>query len=242
MRDEAEKRIGHLYPKVKVTPEMVAERPDSAPYKGRELTVVAWLWARTVKSPNPAFAQVDVPLVSTFMLSAKAGKEAYVEPVVTGDSYLFTVKVGKPESADLSDFFYLWLRRALKQVFPNLFDTLAVPVEKMKMELLRVRFDEQVRTEKRKSAGMAIETQVQAGLKPWREVVNPHRDVASGKYQQAEFAADLWQVHVGEGTDEYRNPVEFFRVTATAHGTPVWRFGSDPPLPPCKNRFSSDIG
>ena len=69
-------------------------------------------------------------------------------------------------------------------------------VEKMKMELLRVRFDEQVRTEKRKSASTTIETQVQAGLKPWREVVTPHKDVASGKYQQAEFAADLWQVHI----------------------------------------------
>ncbi len=86
-------------------------------------------------------------------------------------------------------------------------------VEKMKMELLRVRFDEQVRTEKRKTAGTTIETQAQAGLKPWREVVNPHKDVASGKYQQAEFAADLWQVHLGEGSDEYKKPVEFFRRT-----------------------------
>ena len=86
-------------------------------------------------------------------------------------------------------------------------------VEKMKMELLRVRFDEQVRTEKRKNAGSTVETQAQTGLKPWREVVNPHKDVASGKYQQAEFAADLWQVHLGEGSDEYRKPVEFFRRT-----------------------------
>ena len=86
-------------------------------------------------------------------------------------------------------------------------------VEKMKMELLRLRFDEQVRGEKRKSAGTAIESQVTGGLKPWREVVNPHKDVASGRYQQAEFAADLWQVHLGEGSDEYRKPVEFFRRT-----------------------------
>ena len=86
-------------------------------------------------------------------------------------------------------------------------------VEKMKMELLRVRFDEQVRTEKRRSAGTAIESQASSGLKPWREVVSPHRDVASGRYQQAEFAADLWQVHLGEGSEEYRKPVEFFRRT-----------------------------
>ena len=86
-------------------------------------------------------------------------------------------------------------------------------VEKMKTELLRLRFDEQVRGEKRKSAGTAIESQATGNLKPWREVVTPHKDVASGRYQQAEFAADLWQVHLGEGTDEYRNPVEFFRRT-----------------------------
>src|SRR5271170_2558226 len=86
-------------------------------------------------------------------------------------------------------------------------------IEKTKMELLRLRFDEQVRTEKRKSAGTAIESAATANLKPWREVVTPHKDVASGRYQQAEFAADLWQVHLGEGTDEYRDPVEFFRRT-----------------------------
>lgn len=99
MRDEAEKRIGHLYPKVEVTAEMVKLRPDLKPYAGRKLTVIAWLWARTVKSPNPAFANVDVPLVSTFMLSTKAGKEAYVEPVIENGGYRFTVKVGKPGDA-----------------------------------------------------------------------------------------------------------------------------------------------
>lgn len=86
-------------------------------------------------------------------------------------------------------------------------------IEKMKMELLRVRFDEQMRGEKRKSTSGAIETQATGTLKPWREVVSPHPDVASGRYQQAEFAADLWQVHIGEGSDEYRKPVEFFRRT-----------------------------
>ena len=96
MRGEAEKRIGHLYPKIEVTAEMVAERPDLKRYKGRKLTVIAWLWARTVKSPNPAFADVEVPLASTFMLSTKKGKEAYVEPVIESRGYRFTVKVGAP--------------------------------------------------------------------------------------------------------------------------------------------------
>jgi len=100
MRDEAEKRIGHLYPKIEITEEMAKERPDLEQYVGQKLTVIAWLWARTVKSPNPAFKNVDVPLVTTFMLSTKKGKEAYVEPVIEGDSYRFTVKVGKPEDVD----------------------------------------------------------------------------------------------------------------------------------------------
>ena len=100
MRDEAEKRIGHLYPKIKVKAEMVRERPDLKRYEGRKLTVIAWLWARTVKSPNPAFRAVDVPLVSTFMLSTKKGKEVYVEPVIENGGYRFTVKVGAPLYAE----------------------------------------------------------------------------------------------------------------------------------------------
>src|SRR5690606_13978352 len=100
MRDEAEKRIGHLYPKIEITEEMVKERADLKPYLGKKLTVIAWIWARTVKSPNPAFSNVDVPLTSTFMLSTKAGKETYIEPIVQGGSYRFLVKIGKPKNTE----------------------------------------------------------------------------------------------------------------------------------------------
>jgi putative DNA methylase len=100
MRDEADKRIGHLYPKVAVTAEMAADRPDLKLYVGRQLTVIAWLWARTVKSPNPAFRDVEVPLASTFMLSTKPGKEAWVEPVIENGGYRFEVRVGKPDDPD----------------------------------------------------------------------------------------------------------------------------------------------
>jgi len=86
-------------------------------------------------------------------------------------------------------------------------------IEKMKMELLRLRFDEQVRSETRKKAGTAVESAASGQLKAWRDVITPHKDVASGRYQQAEFAADLWQVHLGGGTAEYLDPVEFFRRT-----------------------------
>lgn len=99
MRDEAFKRIGHLYPPVEVTKEMAKDRPDLEQYVGEKRTVIAWLWARTVKSPNPAFSSVDVPLAGTFVLSSKAGKEAYVEPVITKSGYSFKVHIGKPNEA-----------------------------------------------------------------------------------------------------------------------------------------------
>jgi len=101
MRDEAEKRIGHLYPKVEITKEMAKERPDLQALVGQKLTVIAWIWARTVKSPNPAFSHVDVPLASTFVLCTCEGRKAYVSPVIKGSSYRFVVKTGEPpEAAD----------------------------------------------------------------------------------------------------------------------------------------------
>lgn len=69
MKQEAYKRIGHLYPKVKV--------PQAQ--GGGEATVIAWIWARTVKCPNPACG-CEMPLASSFVLSKKKGKEAYIEP------------------------------------------------------------------------------------------------------------------------------------------------------------------
>jgi putative DNA methylase len=96
IREEAQKRVGHLYPPVEITVEMAMGRPDLEPAVGQKLNVIAWIWARTVKSPNPAFRHVDVPLASTFLISSKAGKEAWVVPIIEGDSYRFTVKVGKP--------------------------------------------------------------------------------------------------------------------------------------------------
>jgi len=94
MRDRAVARVGHLYPPVEVTAEMAAERADLKPYVGKKLTVLAWIWARTVKSPNPAYSHVDVPLVSSFVISKKDGKEVYVEPLIEGDRYRFIVKIG----------------------------------------------------------------------------------------------------------------------------------------------------
>ncbi len=102
IRAEAENRIGHLYPKITITAEMTAERPDLKPLVGQSLAVIAWLWARTVKSPNPAFSHVEVPLISTFILSSKEGKQVYVKPVLEGTGFKFTVQVGEPDDAAAS--------------------------------------------------------------------------------------------------------------------------------------------
>lgn len=89
IREEAVKRIGHLYPKIELPME----------HGGGKATVVAWLWARTVKSPNPAYAHVDVPLVRSFWVSTRKNGETYVEPVIStdGSGYRFVVRTtGKP--------------------------------------------------------------------------------------------------------------------------------------------------
>lgn len=91
-------------------------------------------------------------------------------------------------------------------------------VEKQRYELLRLRFEEQARRETRRAAVAPVEGTPTGGLKPWREIVTPHQDVASGRYQQAEFAADLWQVFLDEGSDEYRIPTEVFRRTFLTEG------------------------
>ena len=89
--------LGEHYPDVNVTDRLIAERPILLSRKGQRLDVVAWLWARTVLSPNPAFSDVHVPLVSSYVLSRKAGQGAYVTPVIEGKSYRFVVRVGAPE-------------------------------------------------------------------------------------------------------------------------------------------------
>lgn len=111
--------------------------------------------------------------------------------------------------------------RALDSI-TRLLNAIAAPqadlVEKQKQELLRLRFDEQARRETRRAASTSLEGTPIHGLKPWREIVTPHQDVASGRYQQAEFAADLWQVFLDKGSDEYRLPNEFFRRTYLTDG------------------------
>jgi predicted AAA+ superfamily ATPase len=91
-------------------------------------------------------------------------------------------------------------------------------VRQMREELLRLRFEEQLRGEKRKEAAAAVAGRPAEGLPAWRDLVEPHPDVSTGKYSRAEFAADLWQVAHNEGVEEYRDPIEFFRRTYITEG------------------------
>jgi putative DNA methylase len=100
LTSEAKKEIGKNYSAILITEKLVAGRPDLKKYEGQQLTVIAWVWARTVTSPNPAFANIHVPLASSFMLSTKVGKEVYVEPFLSGNNYSFVVKIGRPANFD----------------------------------------------------------------------------------------------------------------------------------------------
>jgi putative DNA methylase len=110
MRDRAYERIGHLYPPVKVVRQKDSTYRHAMPEEIKNqkasvetLTVIAWLWARTVLSPNPAYAGIPVPLVSSFWLSTKKDKEAWVEPVVEGKTYRFEVRTGTPHNKAMVD-------------------------------------------------------------------------------------------------------------------------------------------
>ncbi|MCP5487625.1 MAG: ATP-binding protein [Verrucomicrobia bacterium] len=96
----------------------------------------------------------------------------------------------------------------------------AETLNRMASEVLRLQFDEQARWEKRKASRSPVKGQPSSNLKPWRDVVSPHSDVAKGNYKKAEFAADLWQVycHPEETSPEYGDPVEFFRRTYITSG------------------------
>ena len=92
-------------------------------------------------------------------------------------------------------------------------------VERERQAVRRAQFEEYAKREERKAGTTAIQSPVTgSGLRSWRDVITPHPDVQRGVFQQAEFAADLAQVHRGEGTAEYADPVEFFRRTYLTEG------------------------
>lgn len=90
MREKAFERIGHLYPQVDLPQE----------HGGGKATVIAWIWARTVPSPDPAFADVHVPIASSFLLSSKKGKEAWIEPIIDKVAKTITYEIRTKGSSD----------------------------------------------------------------------------------------------------------------------------------------------
>lgn len=100
VKNKAYELLKDFYPKIKITNEIIIQRPDLKKYQGKELTIISWLWARTIKSTNPALSSINVPLISSFFLSSKKGKEFYLEPVFKNDDYKFIVKKGVPEDIE----------------------------------------------------------------------------------------------------------------------------------------------
>jgi putative DNA methylase len=98
IRKKAEKCIGHLYPKVRITAEMAEERLDLQEYVGKELTPIAWLWARTIDCPNPACG-CKTPIAKTFELSGKKGNEAHIEPIIETNGSRVTFRVVRGRNA-----------------------------------------------------------------------------------------------------------------------------------------------
>jgi len=101
--EEARKRIGNFYPLAKVDTEMADNRPDLQAHVGKRLPVIAWIWARTVASPDPAARSVHVPLVSTFWLSNKGGGERWLAPIIDrrAGTWQFAVGAGAPQDPAL---------------------------------------------------------------------------------------------------------------------------------------------
>lgn len=99
----------------------------------------------------------------------------------------------------------------------------AAEIGKVKLDILRTKFDDEANKERRRVVIKKAESPVSgqasnARLKSWRDVIEPHPDVASGRFQQAEFMADLWQVYQGQASSEYQDPKEFYRRTYLTEG------------------------
>jgi len=140
MRDEAERRIGALYADVELDSERLQDRGDLAPFAGQRLPVIAWVWARTVASPDPAFSTIHIPLVSTFWLSMKPGKETWIEPVIHGKGYSFSVRRGQPSDPDA-------VAAGTKEVrggFRCLFSGAAIPFDYVRAEAAAGRMRERL--------------------------------------------------------------------------------------------------
>lgn len=137
MREKAWERIGHLYPKVDLPSE----------YGGGKATVIAWIWARTVPSPDPAFSDVQVPLISSYMLSSRKGKETWLEPIVDKSAKKISYKIRRGGTKEELGAAKLGSTAGKRQAFRCVVSGAAVPYDhirsagkngKMRQELIAI--------------------------------------------------------------------------------------------------------
>ncbi len=191
------------------------EREFRNVYSGRMLTEASRILGADSINQKRAFSEYDV--AALLKLMSFAWNDVFRQPLGQAErSLVVELTDTRNKWAHQAPFSTDDAYRALDSA-SRLLTAVSAPqaaeIDKMKQELLRVSYDEKVRSEKRKKAEVTLESQVSAGIKPWRDVVNPHRDVTGGYFKSAEFAADLLQVHIGEASPEYGKPVEFFRRT-----------------------------
>ncbi len=161
---------------------------------------------------------------------------ACVISIILSDwQYLFRLKLGKAERGMLGELEEIRNEWAHQQTFSTddtlrALDTIhrllnavsaatqAAEVDKLKGEVMRTRFAEMQRVATDRAKRQATEGTPMDGLKPWRDAITPHPDVCNGTFAQAEFAADLAQVHRGGALPEYGDPKEFYRRTYLTEG------------------------
>ncbi len=119
MREQALGRIGHLYPQVDLPKE----------HGGGKATVIAWIWARTVPSPDPAFADVQVPIASTFLLNSKKGKEVWIEPIVDREGKMISYHIRKDGIKEEIDKAKLGTSAGKRQGFRCIMSGTAIPYD-----------------------------------------------------------------------------------------------------------------
>lgn len=94
IREELDARLANICPPISITEKHADERPDLKNLIGESLNIITWIWTKTVKSPNPKYSHVDVPLVSSFVLQSKGDKHFFIEPRIEKNNYSFHVKTG----------------------------------------------------------------------------------------------------------------------------------------------------
>jgi putative DNA methylase len=133
--DEVRSRTARLYPTAKLERKALKERPDLVQYAGRELPVIAWIWARTVISPNPAARGARVPLTSGFELLTRANEYTWVEPIIHKDGTIeFEVRVGRAKDAALRQLAESGTRTGKAQDFMCLVTRTAIPRDYIRAE------------------------------------------------------------------------------------------------------------